>query len=272
MNKKILAVDLDDTLLTDDKQIAEENLQALNALLKAGHVLAVDTGRPLHGFNKILDRYMDLFMHDNVYYLGYQGAMGMHLCTRQIIFSDSIPQEDVLSLMDEAHRQGLSTQCFDIDYLYTFHEDENIRLYNQRTKEPLKPISRVEELSDKQIYKCMVVDYDSHDRLEEFKSYIDPRIAGRLVSMFSNPAFLEFVRQDTGKGTGLIKLADYLGIPISDTVACGDERNDISMIKAAGLGVCVANGTAEARAAADYITAVDNNNGAIAEVIYKYFI
>ena len=67
-------------------------------------------------------------------------------------------------------------------------------------------------------------------------------------------------------------MAEHLGIPISDTIACGDERNDISMLKAAGLGVCMINGNEEAKRAADYITRANNNNGGIAEVINRFIL
>ena len=59
---------------------------------------------------------------------------------------------------------------------------------------------------------------------------------------------------------------------MQDTVACGDERNDISMVQAAGVGVAVANARDELKAVADYITVLDNNNGAVAEAINKFIL
>ena len=63
-----------------------------------------------------------------------------------------------------------------------------------------------------------------------------------------------------------------LGIDIRDSVAAGDENNDVSMIRAAGVGAAMANAVAAAKAAADYVTARDNNHDGIAEVIRKFFL
>ena len=83
---------------------------------------------------------------------------------------------------------------------------------------------------------------------------------------------MEYIKKGTGKGDGVLKLAKLRGISVEDIVTVGDERNDISMIEAAGTGVAVANAREELKAIADYITEKDNNHGAIAEVINKFIL
>ena len=83
---------------------------------------------------------------------------------------------------------------------------------------------------------------------------------------------MEYIKKGTGKGDGVRKLASLLDIDISDVVCVGDERNDISMIEVAGIGVAMANAREELKAVADYVTVNDNNHGGIAEVIDKFIL
>lgn len=84
----------------------------------------------------------------------------------------------------------------------------------------------------------------------------------------SSDVFLEFVSSVGGKGAGLMKVAELLGVPMSRTIAVGDNQNDISMIKRR-TRIAVANAREEVKKAADYVT-VSNNDDAIAEIIEKF--
>ena len=82
------------------------------------------------------------------------------------------------------------------------------------------------------------------------------------------------ISREYGSGGRLIgkQLAQRLGIPIENTVAAGDAANDLSMLRAAGVGVAMCNGTDEAKAAADAVTCRDNNHDGMAEIIEKYLV
>ena len=90
--------------------------------------------------------------------------------------------------------------------------------------------------------------------------------------LFSCPQYLEVVPEGISKQTGIQFLAKQLGVTIADTIAVGDETNDIEMIKAAGLGVAVSNANPAAKEAADYVTTGSNNEDAIAEVIERFVL
>ena len=87
---------------------------------------------------------------------------------------------------------------------------------------------------------------------------------------FSSNRYMEFNRKGVSKGMGLHKLADLLGVDIKDTIAIGDNYNDLSMIQEAGLGIGVANTVEAMKKDCDYITQSDCNHSAIAEVINKF--
>jgi len=270
-NTKILAVDLDDTLFDDKKGICRQNIDAINDMLDAGHVLAIDTGRPTHVIKNLLKQF-DFFHRENVYLLGYQGTIGTRPDGEKALFGQYLDNDISFKIINAAQAEGLTVIVFEFGTIYAFCQDKNVRGYAKVAKENVTIIKSTKELEGHQLSKFMVVDFDCHERLLKFQSKYKDEFENQLVSMFSHPAFLEFVGKDTGKGTGLTKLANLLNIPMENTVACGDQENDISMIKAAGVGVAVANGQDQVKASADYITTVDNNNGAVAEAIRKFIL
>ena len=97
-------------------------------------------------------------------------------------------------------------------------------------------------------------------------------IKNEMTTFFSADILYEFNPIGIDKGTGLKELSKILNINIEETIAIGDNYNDLSMIKAAGLGVCCVNGENGVKDFADYITKADNNQGAVAEVINKFIL
>ena len=87
---------------------------------------------------------------------------------------------------------------------------------------------------------------------------------------FSSNRYLEFNAKGIDKGRGLKELCDLLNIDIKDTMAIGDNYNDLSMIQEAGIGVCVANGQDILKEHSDYICENDHNHSAVAEAIYRF--
>ena len=95
------------------------------------------------------------------------------------------------------------------------------------------------------------------------------RLGERLSVMRSMPFFLEIMPQNINKAYSLQKLLDHVGLDKSQLIACGDGYNDLPMIEFAGLGVAMGNAVDEVKAAANYVTASNNDNG-IAQVIEKF--
>jgi len=270
-NKKILALDLDETLLSTDKTISQKNIDALEKYLDLGHYLAIDTGRPIHGIKKLLGPY-SVFSRENVFFLGYQGVVGYNPSKDTKMYTDYVDSNKAVQIFELIEKKGHTALAFDEKLLYCVKENSNVVRYNMATNEPVEAISGVNELLEKNICKCMAVNFDNPDSLLELQEEIAPLVGDDFTIMFSTPFFLEFVKKGASKGHGLRLLADYLEVPMENTVACGDERNDISMIKAAGVGVAVNNAREEVKAVADYVTEATNDEGAIAEAIFKFLI
>ena len=89
---------------------------------------------------------------------------------------------------------------------------------------------------------------------------------------YSSNRYMEVNRKGVNKGVGLQSLCNITGIDIAETIAIGDNYNDLSMIKAAGLGVGVANTVEAMKPKCDYITEADCDEGAVGEVIEKFIL
>lgn len=271
MSKKLLAVDMDGTLFDDDKTISKENLSAITKLLDAGNVFAFNTGRPNHALKEILSVY-DEFKRDNVYILGHQGVIGTEFTTDKELFGDYINNDDAREVIEEVIRCGFTCVTFDASHIYTFSDNWFVESYKKLSGEQLVYLNSVDELKGKNITKLIAIDYDHPEALQAFKDEHEAVFGDRFESFFSHYAFMEYIKKGTGKGDGVVKLAKHLDIPVENIVTVGDERNDISMVQVAGVGVAMANAREELKAVADYVTENDNNNAGVAEVIYKFFL
>jgi len=271
MNNKLLAVDMDGTLFDDDKIISKENLETITKLLDAGHVLAFDTGRPNNALKKILSVYDEL-KKKNVYLLGYQGVIGTEMNSDKVLFKDCIDNNLALELVQAILDSNLTCVVFDFGSIYTFNDNHFVESYKQVSQEKLVFVNDINTLKGKNITKIMAIDYDKPENLDNFRKNHSSQFDQAFDNFYSHYAFLEYVKRGTGKGDGIKKLADYLQIPLSNVVACGDEENDISMVQIAGVGVAMANARPVLKEVADYVTVNDNNHSGIAEVINKFIL
>lgn len=268
-NTKILFTDLDGTLLTSDKHICSDNIKAIKKMIDKNHIFAVNTGRPFNAAHKLLK---EINMDKNCYILSFHGTNVYDCHNKKVINAQVMNTDcsiDVLRAMDN---ENIHSQAFTYDMIYTTKDDDILREYNRYTNENVTIVKDYDELSGLKLHKIMAIDFENHDRLETFKEkYID--ITEKYFNnFFSCSEYLEYTLKGANKGDGVRFLANYLNIPVGNTIAVGDEGNDIPMINMAGIGVCMINGHIKVKRVADYVTKTDNNNGAIAEIIYKYIL
>lgn len=146
---------------------------------------------------------------------------------------------------------------------YTEHEAS----INQIDINIINPLTDITDEED--IIKVMFI--DPPEILDEAIAKLPTWIKEDFNVFKSAPFFLEITHKDVDKGAGLLHLADYLNIKQSETMACGDQGNDYTMIKAAGLGVAMENGIDKVKAIADYVTDTNDNDG-VAKAIEKFVL
>lgn len=269
MKRKILFLDFDETLLSSDKTVSKENQQALLAAWKKGHIIAFDTGRPLRGAKKLYE--LTGLPQKRCFLLCYQGCYIYDLAKESLLADYPIESHTLSQLLSVLQERNIYFHAYTDDGFYCMEETEETRRYFDLTKEPYE-VTDIDRILAERIYKIMAIDYTNRARLVALSEAVSDRSDLSLEHFFSSPWFYEFCGQGENKGRGLLRLCEHLGIDPSDTIAIGDEENDLSMIRAAGLGVVMCNAREEIRLQADLVTTRDNNHGGVAEIIEKYLL
>lgn len=270
MNKKILFVDLDGTLLCDDKSISEKNRSAIQKMLAEGHYIVLATGRPVES-GRIVARELGLTT-PGCYMIAFDGAVIYDCASDRTLLKRSIPIDVVQELFERATKAGIYVQTYaNTDIITTKHTRE-LDYYRKKTKLSYKLSENVFQILNEEPQKVLLIALEDRERLAKFRQENLMWEAGKCNSFFSCAEYLEYCPVHTDKGSGITYLTKLLGMSMKAAIAVGDEENDISMIRAAHIGVAMQNGISQIKNTADYITENDNNHDAIAEVIEKFIL
>ena len=271
MSKKAIFLDLDGTLLTDQKQITEENQRAIDEALKAGHSVIIATGRPLA--SAVIQAENLGLTGEGCYLVTFNGGILYDMGHREVLFKRTIAVGDAAAVFDEANRRGIHIQTYEGDHVLVEDrcDDEDVRVYCSLIRIGYQTIDSIRNIKEEPC-KMLAIDRRNREKIRDFRDWIVGHFRGVLDSYFSSGQFVEIVPAGMDKGNALHRMAELLAIPISDTIAVGDEANDLQMIRAAGLGAAMANATEKVKAAAGYITKQDNNHSGVAEVIRRFML
>ena len=267
---RILFLDIDDTLLNSKKEITPEVSSAIGRALKEGHRIVITTGRPISGAIKLIRR-LNL-TEEGCYAICYNGGQIWDCFADRSVYSIPVPMKDVRYLFEKANEAGIHVQTYDRLGIICASYDRELEDYVNKVPMEVRIDPGIPDSLTEEPIKVLMIDMEDHDRLVRFRQDISDWCKGRISSFFSNPYYLEFVREGISKGAAVRTLADMLGIPMENTVAAGDSENDIPMIEAAHIGCAMANATEETKAAADYITERSCEESGVAEIIEKFIL
>lgn len=274
MKYKIIAVDMDGTLLGDNKHISDYNLEMIRKAVHSGVKFVIASGRVPSGL-----KYYEATISKKQPMICCNGAIILDE-NKNEIYSNSIEKNSALQVIDllreekdvyyHFYSQGIiygEQFGFAIESVYHFNRksSRDLRMEIRLIGDAKKYIKDI----DKDINKIVVQDKDLQ-YLEELRKKID--IIPGVETTKSNIDNIEICAKNVNKGNGIKILADHYGISMEECIAVGNDENDISMIKCAGLGVAVKNSRDCIKEFANYITEKDNNNGAIGEVIERFIL
>ena len=270
MNKKLFCTDLDDTLLCADKSVTAENIDALHELQEKGHYFAIVSGRSING-SKMIFQTLGLDKK-NCFLVTFQGNVIYDMEKDKIVTTHGMEPQLVIDILGKCKSKGIYAHTYTTDNVLIQEYNDTAKRILGITRESYHMIEDYDFLRDKVMPKVIIIDYEHPEVLPPLKEELDALSGGRTNSFFSCPQYLEYCGIDGDKGVGLKELAEYIGMDIADTVAVGDERNDLSMIKMAGIGCAMRNAHKEVKDIADYITSRDQNHSGVAEVIDKFIL
>jgi len=269
MKKKIFFTDLDETLLTTEKKMTPATVEAVTRLTEKGHYLALTSGRPLVS---VLEARSLLPISDRgLFYIANNGGLIVNAQTKECIREIRMKMDEVAFLFREAERAGIHIHAYTDDAIVSKRQTPELDFYQRTIHMPSLITGDVIGAMAEPPFKCLAISFEGRAKIEALRDSLLPWAQDRIALICSTDRLLEMFPAQSGKGAALQHLARHLGIPVADTVSAGDQDNDISMLKAAGVGIAMCNGSERARAAADIITDTDNNHDGLVPLLNRFF-
>ena len=266
MDKYLIALDMDGTLLDDEKKISEDNKKAIMEAKNKGCYVVLSTGRPKAG----IISYNESLKTGNIneYLIVFNGALVIDYNTDEIISETLLENEDFKYLYNLSLELNVNIHAFD--------QNQNlITPKNSKYTEVEASLNHIEthivdfnKVTDKMI-KVMFI--DEPEILDEAIKKLPQEIYDRYTVVKSAPFFLEFLNKKVDKGNAVLALGEYLNIKQEEIICMGDAGNDLGMVLKAGLGIAMENAFPEVKKAAKFITKSNNESG-VAYAISKFVL
>lgn len=273
MNAKMIFLDLDGTLLNDNKEIPEINKKAIEAAVEAGHKVMVCTGRPLCSVIKLLPAFgLD---KPGCYAITYNGGLIYDAGSQSTIYQKTLPLDQVKHVFEKAYEfKNIHIQTYTDHHVICEYDTKESRDYSCKIRTDRKVVHDIfEELNGQEPCKMLAIAFDTDRRqIAAFRDFMEGYCSGKIDMYFSSPEYLEFMPAGINKGHAIRWMCEYLNVPLKNTIAVGDAENDIAMLETAGFGVVMKNADHDMKKYGNYITEHDNNEGGVAEVIHKFML
>lgn len=273
---KLVAIDIDGTLINDQLQITPATKQAIQAATARGIKVVLCTGRPMTGVHHYLDE-LGLNGQADQYVISFNGAL-VQTTAGKVLSKFTLPLDDVIDLAGAAFKQDVKLVIETADYMYSLNQDispyavhESKLVSLPLRYRSLDQIVAARERDQLVFSKVMLI--DEPEKLDHFLAHLeeDEPVRNLFNIVRSEPYYLEFINPAASKGAALEALGHDLAIAPSEMVAIGNAQNDEAMLKVAGTGVAMANATPGVLKNAD-VQVADNNHDGVAEAFHDFVL
>lgn len=270
-NIKLIALDLDGTLLNSKKELTERNLRSLERAARAGIEIVPTTGRFFDGMPQAV---RDLpFLR---YAITINGAQVQDIRTGEIIYRAELPLAQAISIMESLDALPVIYDCYQDNWGWMtrsmqeqaaeYAPDAHYLGMLRTLREPVDELKEFLRQKGKDVQKIQFFARDLSVRAEVLRTY-EARFPGTKVSS-SVVNNVEINAAGANKGDAIRALAGYMGITMEQTMSFGDGINDLSMISACGVGVAMENACDEVKQVAGVIAPSCDEDG-VSQVIEK---
>ncbi|MDR1362551.1 MAG: Cof-type HAD-IIB family hydrolase [Spirochaetaceae bacterium] len=265
---RLIALDIDDTLLRTDLSISFRTRKAIKRCLAAGVKVVLASGRvykSVYYYAKLLS-----LQKNGSYLICGNGSLIQEAATGKIVDQVTLPPKPALAAFDLVDAEGFAVQIYEGDVAYVSRKNE-FAIYEKKLtgmQQTIPPNFR--EMIAANCHKLVI---PGDPMLLRQLEVILRNFVGDEVTIFtSKPYYLEILPPATDKGTALAKVAARLGIDREAVMAVGDSMNDEAMIRWAGLGIAMCNGDERIKKAARLVTEMSNDEDGLARVIEQYVL
>ncbi|WP_027728392.1 Cof-type HAD-IIB family hydrolase [Treponema sp. C6A8] len=265
LDVKLIALDLDDTLLNDERQITDETVLAIRECAEKGIYVVLCSGRAEEAILPYVRRLEIAGKETGRYLIAINGCSIFDLHKREQIFCRKVEPEILLRANQIAEEYGLRSEVYTPDIIYYREETKWTKLDVDLCGLKGIEVENFEEFLKKGFTKMLIPGEPSE--LLKLQDILRKEFGKRAVIFISKPYFLEILPPECGKGEAISWLSKNLGFGIEKTMGFGDSMNDESMIRMCGYGVAMCNGLDEIKKIAKFVTKKDNNNDGIADFL-----
>lgn len=269
---KLFFTDLDETLINSEHHVPKINQIAIKKAKEKGVKVIPCTGRSYLMTTEVLKE-IGNYNQENEYVVAFNGAMIVECKDFKEILFQGLSYEITKEIFDFGIQYDVCPLVFTTENIYIFNPDPNEIARKTKQKANFKVLenNQFELLKNERIAKIIFMKLDN-DYLHELASKMTHITDGKVAVSYSSSRYLEFNQMNVSKGQALKWLANYLDVDVKDTIAIGDNENDITMIQEAGVGIAVKCANENIQAIANDVTILDYYEGAVAEAIEKYIL
>lgn len=272
---KLIAMDMDGTLLNSKKEVTEYTKDVLRRAAKEGVKLVVCTGRiftSAKSYARIIGTKAPI--------IASNGAYIREKDREEVIYEKYINKDTLIKIIKVSREWGFYPHIYTTDTIYSeklIHSSLNYTRWNETVPEDekinIKIVDRLDDVVNKEgenFLKVVVMANENEIvRLQELKKYIRENMDVSVFSSYINN--FEVMDKEVSKGRALKILADYFGINKEEIICFGDNENDKTMFEFAGFPVAMGNAEEEIKKIAAYVTDTNDNDG-VAKAIEKFVL
>lgn len=271
---QLILSDLDETLLNDDGTIHPENIAAIQAFTQNGGYFVPNTGR---SYKSVYGTLAQLGLNKTTQYVvSYNGGAIVAIAPdgqEEIVVEHGMSLTLAQKIFDLGQvNDAVDTHVYTRDNLYIYNISATDQRYMTERQVPYTEITTTDLSFMANEGPVMKVIFEHPDPAvqQAIADAVTAVVGDEVLVTFSSNRYVEFNPKGVDKGVTGLELADILGIARDETAAIGDNLNDAAQIKAAGVGVAVANAKPEIKALADVVLTTTNNEAAVADFIKHY--
>lgn len=262
---KLVALDMDNTLLNRQKLVSEKNREAICRAMEKGVYVTIATGRMPASAG-----YFAKNLGMNCPVVSCNGGVVKPLDEKTPIFEAHFLPKTVQSLIETCYKNNWYIRWYIDDTIYVRYKDERM-FPAYRTTKGLNIVAVGDDYKNYINDVTQLVICDINGRIQQIYDYIAETF-GEKIGLQQNTGFtMDVTPPGINKAVGLSKLADYLGINREEVMAVGDGDNDLTMVKYAGCGVAMQNGISDLKKIASFVTKDCDDDG-VAYAIEKFIL
>lgn len=272
---KIVFIDIDGTLVNDEKMVPEENIKIIKALKKNGIEVVLASGRPYHSIEKYSNQVGAV-----PYIIGSNGGIVANFVEDKKIFSTNIEKDSALEIAKLIKDNNIYFTVTISGNLIVEDEQYSMTKENRNELILVNSLEEYLETNDAPVIKFSLID-DEKEKLQDIRKeivknfnievtevdeFMIPKKYRKAENNYKLPYVMDIMPKGISKAKAIEELCKYLGIELAQTVVFGDGLNDIEMFNVGGYKVAMGNAANQIKELADVVTKTNNEAGVAYEL------